>query len=96
VNGEVLVKVKATPEILVNTILWSADSEDQDFRDETWTDSTLNKADKTDFEVRIKKPVSGYKAFYIDLQYKATFGGDYTQSTRMFVADSIKLLLRSN
>jgi PhoPQ-activated pathogenicity-related protein len=97
VNGEVLVKVKATPELLVNTILWSADSEDQDFRDETWADSTLNGANKTDFEVRIKKPASGYKAFYVDLQYKAPFGGsDYTQSTRMFVADSMQLLLRRN
>lgn len=96
VNGEVLVKVTATPELLVNTILWSADSEDQDFRDETWADSILNVTNKSDLEVRIKKPVSGYKAFYVDLQYKAPFGGDYTQSTRMFVADSVQLLLRSN
>jgi PhoPQ-activated pathogenicity-related protein len=94
-NGEVVVKVKTTPEQLVNAMIWSAVSKNQDFRDDKWADSVLNPTDKTDILVRIKKPVSGFKAFYIDLQYKAPFGGDYTQSTRMFVSDSVKLLLKS-
>lgn len=95
-NGEIVLKVRSTPELCVNAILWCADSKDQDFRDEVWTDSILNPANKTDIKVEIKKPESGYKAFYVDLQYKAPFGRDYTQSTRMFVADSIRLLLRAN
>jgi PhoPQ-activated pathogenicity-related protein len=93
-NGELVVKVKATPEQLVNAMVWSAVSKDQDFRDEKWADSVLNPADKTEILVRVKKPATGYKAFYVDLQYKAPFSGDYTQSTRMFVADSVNFLLR--
>ena len=95
-NGEISLKVKSSPELLVNAILWSSVSKDQDFRDETWVDSLLNPADKTDIRVKIKKPGSGYKAFYVDLQYKAPFGEDYTQSTRMFVTDSLNLLLKAD
>lgn len=95
-NGEIVLKVKATPELLVNAMIWSAVSKDEDFRDEKWADTVLNPADKTDILVKMKKPATGYKAFYVDLQYKAPSGGDYTQSTRMFVADSIKLLLKGN
>lgn len=95
-NGELVVKVKATPEKIVNAMVLSAVSKDQDFRDEKWADTVLNQAGKTDILVRVKKPATGYKAFYVDLQYKAPFGGDYTQSTRMFVADSVKFLLKGN
>lgn len=95
-NGEIVLKVNATPELLVNAMIWSAVSKDEDFRDEKWADTVLNPSDKTDILVKMKKPATGYKAFYVDLQYKAPSGGDYTQSTRMFVADSIKLLLKGN
>jgi PhoPQ-activated pathogenicity-related protein len=91
-----VVKVKTTSEKLVNAMVWSAVSKDQDFRDEKWADTVLNPADKKDILVRVKKPATGYKAFYVDLQYKAPYGGDYTQSTRMFVADSVKFLLKGN
>lgn len=94
-NG-IILNVKSTPEICMNAVLWSAASEDQDFRDEKWADSTLNPVDISEIQVLINKPRSGYKAFYIDLQYKAPFGDDYTQSTRMFVTDSLKLLLKAN
>jgi hypothetical protein len=33
-----------------------------------------------------------YQAFYIDLKYKAPFGGDFTQSTQMFLIGSNGLL----
>jgi PhoPQ-activated pathogenicity-related protein len=95
-NGEIELKVKSTPELCVNAVLWSADSEDQDFRDETWADSILNPTNKTDIRVKIKIPESGYRAFFVDLQYKAPFGEDYTQGTRMFVTDSLNLLLKTN
>lgn len=95
-NGGITLNVKSTPELCINAVLWSADSEDQDFRDETWADSILNPTDKMDIRVKIKKPESGYKAFFVDLQYKAPFGDDYLQSTRMFVTDSLNLLLKAN
>jgi len=94
--GEIEIKVRSSPDTCLDAIFWSAVSEDQDFRDETWADSVLNPADKTDIRVKIKKPQTGYKAFYVDLLHKAPFGEDYTQSTRMYVTDSVKLLLRAN
>jgi PhoPQ-activated pathogenicity-related protein len=93
-NGTITIDIKATPELLIDAILWSASSENQDFRDDTWSDISLSPANKSEFKVEVKYPETGFKAFYIDLKYKAPFGGDFTQSTRMFVADTNQLLLK--
>jgi PhoPQ-activated pathogenicity-related protein len=89
-------KIKTTPELLVDAIVWSADSKDQDFRDEKWTEKVLNAAKESEITVQVKIPESGFKAFYVDLKYNAPFGDDFTQSTRMFVANDKKLLLKGN
>jgi len=94
--GKVTVKIEPTPEILVDAIIWSADSKDQDFRDDKWYSNNITLNDKTEIAVEIKIPESGFRAFYIDLKYKAPYGDDFTQSTRMFVTDNHKLLLRNN
>jgi len=94
-NGTITLKVKSTPELLVDAMIWSADSKDQDFRDEKWSGTSLNTANKAEITVQVKIPESGFKAFYVDLKYKATYGDDYTQSTRMFVANDKRLLLKN-
>ncbi|MEI6142749.1 MAG: PhoPQ-activated protein PqaA family protein [Mariniphaga sp.] len=95
-NGIITLKVQATPELLQNAILWYADSNDQDFRDEHWSNIELNPANKSEVTVEVKTPKSGFKAFYVDLKYRAVYGDDYTQSTRMFVTNDKNLLLKSN
>jgi PhoPQ-activated pathogenicity-related protein len=92
-NGTVNIKVQANADLLVGASLWSSDSKDQDFRDEKWHDTNIPLSTKSEFTVEVKIPDSGYRAFYVDLKYKAPYGDDYTQSTRMFVTDSKKLLL---
>jgi len=54
---------------------------------------SLGKSNVSEFTQEIDYPETGYKAFYIDLKYKAPFSGDYTQSTRMFLTSSDKVLL---
>jgi len=90
-NGTATVKIKTTPELLVGATIWSAESKDQDFRDEKWFSNNISLSDKSEITVGIKIPDSGFRAFYIDLKYKAPFGDDFTQSTRMFVTDSMNL-----
>ena len=92
-NGIITLNIKTTPGLLVDAIMWSADSKDQDFRDEKWVDQSLNAAGKAEIKVEVKYPASGFKAFYVDLKYKAPFGDDFTQSTRMFVSTDKKLSL---
>jgi len=92
-NGVVTLKIKTTPGLLIDAVLWSADSKDQDFRDEKWSDKSLNAPNNAEINVDIKYPESGFKAFYVDLKYKATYGDDFTQSTRMFVSTDKKLSL---
>ncbi|MGV8096684.1 MAG: PhoPQ-activated pathogenicity-related family protein [Mangrovibacterium sp.] len=95
-DGKITLTVRATANVLEDVILWSADSEDRDFRDEKWTDKSLKIKNKSEFSVEVDYPDSGFKAFYIDLKYKAPFGGEYTQSTRMYVAKNSQLLLKGD
>lgn len=89
----VTVKIKPSPDILVDAAVWSADSKDQDFRDEKWYGENINLKDKSEITVDMKLPDSGFRAFYVDLKYKAPYGDDFTQSTRMFVANDQRVLL---
>lgn len=95
-DGKITLDVRASAEDLEGVVLWSADSDDRDFRDEKWSGKNLNPKNKSGFSVEVDFPESGFIAFYVDLKYKAPFGGDYTQSTRMYVADSRRLLLQED
>jgi len=78
-------------EELKNIYLWSAVSEDRDFRDEEWnSQDLLFEEDK--ITPKIDYPENGFKAFYIDLEYKDPKGGTYTKSTRMYVVNSDTVL----
>jgi len=94
-NRTATVKIKTTPELLVDATIWGAESKDQDFRDEKWYGNNITLSDKSEITAEIKIPDSGFRAFYIDLRYKAPYGDDFTQSTRMFVVDNQNLLLKN-
>jgi len=88
-------KVRATPDLLVDAILWSTDSEDTDFRDEKWSGKSVGIKRKSSIVTAVQAfPEKGYRAFYLDLKYKDANGGEYTESTRMFVADNDEVFLR--
>ena len=87
-----MVTINADAGLLVDAIVWSAASPDREFRDKTWTSSSLGKSGIDSFTFETPVPASGFHAFYIDLKYKAPFGGEYTQSTRMFLISSAGLL----
>jgi PhoPQ-activated pathogenicity-related protein len=95
-GGKMILTINTTPELLVDASIWSSTSlGDQDFRDEKWSQVTLNASKKPVVQIVVDYPKNGYKAFYADLKYNAPYGDDYTQSTRIFVADDKKLLLRA-
>lgn len=92
----VTLKVNTTPDILVDAILWSTDSEDTDFRDEKWAGKSIGLKKKKSIVITAVQPFpeSGFRAFYLDLKYKDANGGEYTESTRMFVTDKEKVFLK--
>ena len=94
-NKTITLKIKSTPELLVDALIWSADSRNQDFRKEKWSGKSLDSAHKAEITVQVQLPDSGFKAFYVDLKYKSPFGEDFTQSTRMFVMNDKNLLLKN-
>jgi PhoPQ-activated pathogenicity-related protein len=72
--------------------LWSADSQDRDFRDEVWNSSNLEALDNSTVNTMVNYPETGFRAFYIDLEYTDLYGRDYTLSSQMFVIDNDELL----
>ncbi|HEX6226112.1 MAG TPA: PhoPQ-activated protein PqaA family protein [Chryseolinea sp.] len=91
----ITMKVKSSPEMLLDAILWSTNSTDTDFRDEKWEGKSLNLKKKTDIITTTQPyPASGYRAFYLDLKYKDANGGEYTKSTRMYVADDDEVFVK--
>ncbi|HET8736930.1 MAG TPA: PhoPQ-activated protein PqaA family protein [Pricia sp.] len=84
--------VASDSEALSAAYLWSADSEDRDFRDEKWDSTQLRLSGDGKVIQKIPFPKQGYEAFYIDLEYKVPNGGTYTKSTRMYVADDDEIL----
>ena len=84
------VMVKSNSKDIKNVYLWAADSADRDFRDEEWKSTKIS--DKGTVTHTIKYPKTGYKAFYIDMEYTDPNGGTYTKSTRMYLTDDDEVL----
>lgn len=90
-NNQVELNLKAGTDKLVNAYVWSCTSDDRDFRDNEFSSEEIG-IDKQNVKATVAFPKSGFKAFYIDLEYKSPTGGTYVQSTRMFVADQNEIL----
>lgn len=91
----ITLKVKTTPDMLLDAVLWSTNSSDTDFRDEKWEGESLNLKKKPSIITSTQPyPQDGYKAFYLDLKYKDPNGGEYLRSTRMYVADNDEVFVR--
>lgn len=89
----VALEVQGSAGELSKSLLWTATSEDRDFRDELWSSTELTFDDNGLVNTFVDFPTNGYKAFYIDLDYPDMNGDHYTKSTRMFVADDDELFL---
>ncbi|WP_214226106.1 PhoPQ-activated protein PqaA family protein [Pedobacter sp. B4-66] len=88
----VKVNIKTTADKLINVTLWRADSPDLDFRNDKWDSQKLDVEPKSEISTLELYPPSGYRAFYINLKYKDSKGGEYMESTRVFMTDDKKLL----
>lgn len=84
--------VFASEDELIDAIFWSSTSPDRDFRDNTWASQSLNPTNKSTIKYIGEYPEEGFKAFYIALIYKDMIGREYSISTRVFVANSSKIL----
>ena len=93
-NGKIIVTVNTTADKLVDASLFTTSSPNQEFRDKKWGFVSLNAAKKPVVQVEVDYPKSGYKAFYVELKYKAPFGEDFTQCTRMFVTSDKKVMYK--
>lgn len=88
----VKVKIKATKDELLDVIVWHADSQDRDFRNDQWTSNDTRISGKKKIKITEALPQSGYRAFYVELKYKDVHGNPYTVSTRVFMTDTREIL----
>ena len=81
-------EVKGSPGELVGARLWTTTSESRDFRKSIWSGEEIkpDPKDPSTVKVRLQYPKKGYSAFYVDLLYSSPNGGEYSVSTRTFVA----------
>lgn len=86
------INVKTSADRLVDVIVWTANSEDRDFRDDEWTSKSLGIKNVETVDVLESYAKGNFKAQYIDLKYQDVTGGTFTESTRVFVTDTNKLL----
>ena len=92
-NSTIRLKVETTAHQLADARLWTSSSADRDFRDEKWSSTSLGVLGKPEVSIEMNYPKTGYTAFYVELVYQAPKGHEYTESTRIFLADSKKVLL---
>jgi len=88
-----LLTVKASPD-LKKASLWICDSPDQDFRNDKYSGKEIQYQNPSEIKVKVLYPTRGFRAFYIELTYPDPFGGAYSKTTRMFVADDDELFLK--
>jgi PhoPQ-activated pathogenicity-related protein len=88
----VTLNVEGSANAIKAAYLWSANSQDRDFRDEVWSSSDLDAQDNSTVSTTLIYPETGFRAFYIGLKYRDLYGREYTLSTRMFVVDDDELL----
>lgn len=92
-NGqEINLTIDVSKDLLEGILLWTCDSEDRDFRDNEFVSQTIENEQADKIGIKITYPDSGFRAFYIDLLYRDPNGDVYSKSTRMFVADTNKVL----
>lgn len=92
-NRKAKIVVNASADQLVDAKVWSASSPNMHFTEAKWTSRPLDLKSRSVITAYEGFPRKGFKAFYVDLKYRDPKGGEYTESTRMFVADSKALKL---
>jgi len=84
-GGNLTLTLDVTADKLSGVQLWTALSDDRDFRDNEFKSEGLEVTGKEKIFIAIPLPDSGFKAAYLDLEYTTSEGKVFTQSTRAFV-----------
>jgi len=70
--------------------LWSAQSKDRDFRDDTWTSRELTiEGDRKSAHADVAKPASGFTAFFAEVELPTPHGDTYKLSTQAQVVPDL-------
>ncbi len=85
-NGAAVLKVDAGGDAK-EAKLWTAASNDRDFRDDKWNNEPCKDRDGSQFTSSIILPDEGYKALYLEVIYPSPVEKTYSKTSRIFVLD---------
>ncbi len=91
---KITLEVKASADQLVRAMLWTAESNSRDFRGSYWMDKEIVVKNKSDVKETLTYPKKGFSSFYIELIYKDPKGGEYSITTRPYVADAKQVFVK--
>ena len=91
--ADIEIAVETAEGQLLGARLWVADSGNRDFREAEFRAEELGVKGVNNFAVQVAYPMTGYRAFFVDLVYPDPNGGEYTKSTQVFVADQEEVFL---
>ncbi|MDR3252339.1 MAG: PhoPQ-activated pathogenicity-related family protein [Tannerella sp.] len=93
-RGKASIEIQASPDELVSAALWTADSPTRDFRSSKWTSSEIALKTKHLISTTVKYPKKDFSAFYVELVYKDANGGEYSVTTRPYIADTKHIFVK--
>lgn len=91
-DKDLIFHVHKPDENLSGINVWSANSDDRDFRDNEFRSSRVEFQNQDELDIALSLPDSGYRAIYIEFIYPDHNGESYSLNTRVYVTDSLRIL----
>ena len=86
-NRRITLEIKTSDSQPVRFLLWTAESNNRDFRKSKWTGKEIETKNKDNVNLTLTYPKTGYMAFFVEIVCKSPNGGEYSFTTRPYVAD---------
>ncbi|MDR0712674.1 MAG: PhoPQ-activated pathogenicity-related family protein [Bacteroidales bacterium] len=91
---KITLNIKTSTDQPVRAVLWTAESSGRDFRHSHWTGKALPPTNTGVVQVTTGYPKKDFSAFYVELVYKDPNGGEYSITTRPYVAGTKQVFVK--
>ena len=91
---KITLSAKASADQMVRAVLWTAESGSRDFRSSQWQSKEVVSKDNSNISTTLTYPQKGFSSFYIELIYKDPKGGEYSVTTRPYVANQKQVFIK--
>ena len=90
-SGKIMLDISISNCKPVRALLWTAESGSRDFRKSKWSEKPIESKKPDSVKHTFTYPKSGFSAFYVEIICEDSSGGEYSFTTRTYVADVKKV-----